>query len=551
MKRILIVAGIVVGVLVLAVVLAPLFINVDAFRPDLESRLSAALNRQVQIGKLEASIFSGGAAAQNISIADDPAFSKEPFLQASSLKVGLHLWPLIFSRRLSVTSITVEKPEIVLLRNSAGKWNFSSLGAGPAKIPATRPASPALQFSVEKFEIAGGKVRVGQSGGRSAARERVYQNVKLVASNISFSSTMPFTLTADTPGGGALKLEGQAGPLNHQDATLTPLNAQVSLQHVDLGATGFLDPSSGLGGTMDFDGKVTSDGRTLHDEGKAKAVGLKVVKGGAPAKAPVAIDCASDYGLDSDTGTISANVHSGNSAATASGTLDARGEDVVAHLKLLGKDMAVNDLAKLLPAFGVMLPAGASLEGGVANMNMTAEGPLDRLVISGPLNISNTRLKGYSLSSKLGALAAFSGLKPSEDTLIQTASSGLRVAPEGLHADNIVLDVPSIGSLTGTGTIGSNNSLDFQMVLKLSTGSGSMLGTLAGLAGTSLTGGGQTQGIPFLIQGTTSNPQFRPSLAAGRSALLGGSDQKQGQGQQQGLGGLLGGMLDKKKKKPQ
>ncbi len=542
MKRLVVIAGIVVGVLVLVVLLAPLFINVDSFRPELETKLSAALNRQVQIGKLQASIFSGGAAAENISIADDPAFSKGPFLQASSLKVGLRVWPLIFSRKLNVTSITVEKPEIVLLKNAAGKWNYSSLGARSARAPATSSAS-APEFSVDKFEIVEGKVRVGQSRGH-AASERLYQNVHLVASNISLSSAVPFTLAAETPGGGALKLEGQAGSLNRQDSALTPFDAAANLQHVDLGATGFLDAGSGLGGKLDFDGKVNSDGRRMRAEGKAKATGLKLVKGGAPATAPVSLDCTSDYGLDSDTGTINASLHEGNSTATASGAIDARGQDAVAHLKLVGKDMAVSDLAKLLPSLGVVLPAGASLEGGTANVDMTADGPLDRLVITGPVKISNTHLKGYNLGSKLAVLAAFSGLKPSDDTLIQNASSGLRLAPEGLRADNIVLDVPSIGFLTGSGVVNSDNSLNFQMVLKLSTGAGSVLGTLAGF-----TGSGQTQGIPFLIQGTTSNPQFRPNLAAAKGglqdAILGGSGQKDGQ--QQGLGGLLGGILNKKK----
>src|SRR5215467_7420505 len=137
MKRLLIIAGIVVGVLVVGLLVTPLFIDVDSFRPDLEQKASVALNRKVTIGKLEASIFSGGASAENISIADDPAFNKGPFLQASSLKVGLRLIPLIFSRKFSVTSITVDKPEIVLLRNAAGKWNYSSFGA-----KSTQPSAP-------------------------------------------------------------------------------------------------------------------------------------------------------------------------------------------------------------------------------------------------------------------------------------------------------------------------------------------------------------------------------------------------------------------------
>jgi AsmA protein len=329
------------------------------------------------------------------------------------------------------------------------------------------------------------------------------------------------------------------------------LNAEVSLQHVDLGATGFVDPSSGLGGTLDFDGKVKSDGHHMRADGKAKASGLKLVKGGTAAKAPVTLDYSSDYSLDSDTGTINANLHAGSSTASATGTLDTHGQDAVAHLRLLGRDMAVNDLAELLPACGVVLPAGASLQGGVANMDMTAEGPLDQLVISGPLNVTGAHLTGYNLTSKLGALAAFTGIKPSTETLIQTLSSALRVAPNGVRADNILVDVPSIGSLTGNGVINSNNSLEFQMLLKVAAGSGTLLGTLG-----SLTGGGQNNGIPFLIQGTTSNPQFRPDFARSQgdlqNALLGGNGQnKQENSQQQGLGGILGGLLQRKKKPQQ
>jgi AsmA protein len=179
-------------------------------------------------------------------------------------------------------------------------------------------------------------------------------------------------------------------------------------------------------------------------------------------------------------------------------------------------------------------------------MDMAADGPLDRLVITGPLNISNTHLSGYNLTSKLGTVAALAGLKPSEDTLIQTLSSGLRVAPEGLRADNIVLDVPSIGSLTGNGVIGNGNALDFQMLLKLSNTSGSMLGNLGGF-----TQAMQSKGIPFLIHGKSSSPVFLPAPGGLKNALENvlspGTQSNQGTQQQQGLKGLLDGLVNKKK----
>jgi AsmA protein len=574
MKRLLVISGIVVGVLLLVIIAVPLFINVDSFRPDLEKKLSAALNRPVHIGKLDASLLSGGASASDITIADDPAFNKDPFLKAASVKVGVQLMPLIFSKQLKVTSLTIQKPDITLLKNAAGKWNYSTLGATaqaqktppeptgkatpePSGKPAPEPSGKsAPDVSVDKFEIADGTVRVGHSSGHSAGKESVYQNVNIVARNISATSAMPFTLSAGMPGGGTLNLEGQAGPLNPTDAAKSPLDAKITLKHADLGATGFVDPSSGVGGILDFDGQVKSDGHKLHSEGKAKAADLRVVKGGQPAKQPISLDYKSDYALDSDTGTINANLHTGNSLTNASGTLNAKGEDTLANLKIVGKNMAVNDVEGLLPAFGVVLPSGASLQGGNINMDLNAAGPLDRLVIDGPLKIEGTHLSGYNLGSKLGAIAAFTGNKSSTDTLIQTFSSALRVAPEGIKADNIVLDVPSLGIVTGNGVIAGDNSLDFKMLMKLSGTANNLLGSLTGASASA-----QSKGLPFLITGKTSNPVFRPALGGAVAgdlqnsllqAVQGKGNKADGQqNQKPNLQDALGGLLGKKKKPQQ
>jgi AsmA protein len=558
MKRLLVISGIIVGVLLLVVIVVPLFINVDSFRPDLEKKISAALNRTVHIGKLDASLLSGGATASDITIEDDPAFNKGPFLKASSVKIGVQLMPLIFSKQLKVTALTVQKPDITLLKNAAGKWNYSTIGSGTQQKNPQPSGKSAPDVSVDKFEIADGTVRVGHSGGHSAGKESVYQNVNLVAHNISAHSAMPFTLSAAMPAGGKMSLEGQAGPLNPADAAKSPLDAKLTLKHVDLAATGFVDPGSGIGGTLDFDGQVKSDGHHLHSSGNAKADGLRVVKGGQPAKQPVALDYKSDYSLDSDNGNINANLHTGNSLTNASGTLNAKGEDTLANLKIVGKNMPVNDVVGLLPAFGVVMPSGASLQGGDVDMDLTAQGPLDRLVINGPLNITGTHLSGYNLGSKLGAIAAFTGNKSSTDTLIQTFSSALRVAPEGIKADNIVLDVPSLGTLTGNGVIAGDNSLDFKMLLKLSGGASNMLGSLTGLSASA-----QNNGLPFLIQGKTSNPVFRPALGGAvagnlENSLLhavngnqGNKTDAQGQQQKPDLKDALGGLFGKKKKPPQ
>src|SRR5262245_42083006 len=154
--------GIGVAALVVLLLLLPLFVNVNSFRPKIESELSSALGRKVALGDLSLSILSGSVSAANIRIADDPAFSKSPFLTAKSLKIGVELMPLIFSKELNITGLTLDEPSIALLSGPNGKWNFSTLAAassGPA--PASSGGLPG-KLSVEKLRVTDGKLLVGK-----------------------------------------------------------------------------------------------------------------------------------------------------------------------------------------------------------------------------------------------------------------------------------------------------------------------------------------------------------------------------------------------------
>src|SRR6201999_473529 len=143
MGRTLKIVGIVIVVLILLVVIAPFLIPVNHFRPQIEQQASAALGRKVEIGNLSLSLFSGSLGADNLSIADDPKFSSAPFLTAKSFNVGVEVMPLIMSKTLNVTGIVIDSPQVSLIRNAAGDWNYSTLGASPTKAQAQAPPAPA------------------------------------------------------------------------------------------------------------------------------------------------------------------------------------------------------------------------------------------------------------------------------------------------------------------------------------------------------------------------------------------------------------------------
>src|SRR5579871_6730549 len=541
MKKALVIVG---GILVLLVIVAaalPFFINVNSFKPTIETDLTTALGRKVAIGNIGLSILSGSVTVDDVSIADDPAFSKNPFLTAKQLAVGVQMMPLIFSRKVNVETITIAEPQVALIHAANGTWNFSSLGAGASQPKSTSSSSPDMNgLSVAKLKISNGSFTVVQPGGKV----RTYDKVNLDASNISYTSEFPFTLTAATPGDGSVKLDGKAGPVDSKDASLTPFHATIGVSHFDLASTGFVDPASGLAGVVDFNGVVTSDGKLMNSRGTLTANKLKVVPNGQPSGVPVSVDYDTDYNLKDQTGLLKdGTVHIGKATAHMAGTYNTGGAVTSVQLKLNGQAMPVPDLEGVLPAVGVTLPSGASLKSGTLDMTLAASGPVDKLVITGPINLSNAQLAGFNLKSKLGALGSFAGLggASGSDTVIQTLSANMRVDPSGENADNLNLVVPTIGTITGTGNVSSAGQLNCKMLAKLAGGLGSVTSAI-----TSFGGSKNSQGIPFKITGTTSNPVFVPDMAgvAGNMVKGLGSD---GGSAASAAQGIIGGLFGKKK----
>jgi len=140
MKRLLKWIAIAVAIIIVLILVLPFVINVNDFRPRIESELTNALGRKVTVGNLSLSLWSGSLAADNITIADDPAISNAPFVKAESLNVGVNMIPLIFSKTLEVRDITLTRPQVSLLRTPAGKWNFSTIGSTPGENGASSSA---------------------------------------------------------------------------------------------------------------------------------------------------------------------------------------------------------------------------------------------------------------------------------------------------------------------------------------------------------------------------------------------------------------------------
>jgi AsmA protein len=520
--------AIVVVVIVVLLAVAPFLIPVNQFRPEIEDKLSAAVGRKVQIGNLSLSLFTGSLGADNLSIADDPKFSSSPFLTAKSLNVGVEMMPLITSRQMHVTGITIDTPQVTLLREPSGKWNYSTFGAA-SKTKTQTQTPETSEFSVKKLELKNGEIIVGST---NFPKRSTYSNVKVTASDVSMKSKFPVTVSAGLPGGGGFKLDGMIGPFDEADTDLTPVEGKISVNGMNLGSTGFLDPSLGLGGIVDLDATLSSAGGIAQTKGTLKLSKALLVAGGSPAGVPADIDFSTRYDLRKDAGVLNpSDIKIGSAVAKLDGTYQTAGEATVVNIKLQGSNMRAKDLEAFLPAIGVHVPSGATLTAGTLSTDLNIKGPTNKLVTDGTIGLFNGVLAGFDLGSRMSEVKALTGLKTGKDLAIEKFTTDIHMATTGLRAEKIDAVLPALGTLVGAGTVDAKNSLDFKMAATLTGGaigaignSGSAVGGILG----QLTGGGAGGGtkpckgggttVPFQVQGTTANPRFIPDvggLAAG------------------------------------
>lgn len=565
-------AAIVIVALLIILFVLPFLIPVNKFRPTIASKASEALGRKVELGNLRLSILSGSLGIDAISISDDPKFSTAPFLTAKSVKVGVELMPLIFSQQVNVTNIEIVNPQVVMLKNPSGQWNFSSIGGSNSAAPKTTSSSSSASVSIGKLELNDGQITLGNS---NSQKRSVYTNVNLTASDVAMANKFPVAFSMGLPGGGTMKIDGTVGPVDQKDASFTPQVVKLAVNNLNLATTGFLDPKLGLGGIVDIAATLVSQGGQMATKGQLTLSKAILIAGGQASGVPLVIEFDTKYDMAKGTGVLSPSVVKiGNAKSNLNGTYKSEGDEFAVDLKLNGQNLPATDLESFLPALGINLPSGSKLTAGTLSTNLHITGPTNKLVTDGTIGLFNGKLSGFDLGSKLSAVGSLAGIKSGKDLDIEKLTTNVRMAPDGLKTDNMDLVVPALGTVVGGGTLDSKNNMNFNLVATVNSSvvtaaAGSAGGAVGGLMGSALGGGSTCKSggikVPLQVHGTTQNPQFTPDVGGATASLLksqlscaGGASSAatglagsltknpEAAGAMDALGGLLGG----KKKKP-
>ncbi len=245
------------GVVTFAAVVISLtaFLNGEGLRLRAEATLTHAIGRPVSIGRLELSLVRGRIIAGDFRVAEDPHFGAEPFVQASTVRIGIEVLPLLLRRELRINGFALERPSVRLLRDAAGTWNYTSLAQTrrQAKV-SDRSGRRVPDLVMSSFLVEDGRVLVrlaSEPDGELTIRDRWYGPVNLTLKHLDLTQSLPFQLSAGLPEGGMVDATGIAGPWRVGDASATPVTARLRVTHLDLEAAGLVKASSGVSGLFD------------------------------------------------------------------------------------------------------------------------------------------------------------------------------------------------------------------------------------------------------------------------------------------------------------
>ncbi|MGB6317856.1 MAG: AsmA family protein, partial [Litorimonas sp.] len=257
MKAIVTGAAIVVVAALGLLFIVPGLVPSDAYKARIETQLSESLGRDVRIdGDVEISTFPLiRARTEAVTIANPPGFGRDALATLDGLDARIRLWPLL-SRRVEISSFTLNSPDIALERLADGRANWE-LEADTAAEDTPDDAAPfrrdgryaSLNPSIGVMRIRDGRVIYTDAVADTSV---TLENVDVAISLPSMADTLSID--------GSLLANGEPlsvdmsldSPRSFLDGAAADLSGTLSTTGVDLSLDGTVPP----GGTLAFSGEV-------------------------------------------------------------------------------------------------------------------------------------------------------------------------------------------------------------------------------------------------------------------------------------------------------
>lgn len=275
MKKLLMVIGILVGLLVIVAIAAPFFVDVDKYRPQIVQKANESLNGKLELGKLSLSLW-GQIRVQVDGLKLDDARGN-PVISVKDAYFHIPLSSVLSGSPSVILSL--QQPNLNVVKEKNGKLNVMGLMKPSTGAPSQPQAAPQARQGEVKLPGMATRARAGLEirNANLSYRDEVsgmktqVKELDVIAHDISLSHKMTLEVSANLNSEGGVQVKGPA----RLNATADPkvsggkfesvdVAARVNLDDLEIRMPGVFEKQKGVDAHADLNLKVSTDAAQIE-----------------------------------------------------------------------------------------------------------------------------------------------------------------------------------------------------------------------------------------------------------------------------------------------
>jgi len=450
MRKLWITLGIIVALLVVAAIALPYLIDVNRYHGRIRAEVQKRVGRQVTLGPMKLSLVPFAIRVQGATIAEDPSFGEgKVFAQADELYVRAEFWPLLRGD-VRLRALELERPQIELVKNAGGVWNFASLGHAAATEPpaGTTPEEQQRaqqqkaqqqeakqkpqEFALDQLRIRDGQIAITDLEARQP--RALYDHIDLAIEDYKPGRPFFLDLAAHLPGEGKqeARLNAKVGPIAEDNRLATPVDGTLKLEEVSIAAVQRFLNTPALAGT---DGIASGETSVKSAGGKLAAKGTLRIAQPKVRGVNIGYPIAAEFDVTDDLNAKLIRIEKGTlklgaTPLSVTGVVNAAPTPAQLDLRIWTPEAPIAELARLAAAFGVAFNKDMNIDGRV-QADVQARGAATRPLLNGKLSAKNLNISGQGLKQPVQVQGIELAMSPealrSNDFAATTAGTTVRV----------------------------------------------------------------------------------------------------------------------------
>lgn len=214
-----IIVGCIIVFVIAALLIIPMFVDVQKYKPMIEEKIAQATGRSFSVGDdLNFSLFPwAGVSLSDLRLGNPSGFAEKEIVMVKSFEVRVKLLPLL-SRDIQIKRFVVNEPRIVLVKNKNGRVNWEQPKQPTKKAPTKteEPQSqdtPGASLPISALTVGNLEIKKGSALwiDHSTDIRKEISDINLTAKDVSLERPVGLSFSAIVDNK-PLSLEGTLGP---------------------------------------------------------------------------------------------------------------------------------------------------------------------------------------------------------------------------------------------------------------------------------------------------------------------------------------------------